>query len=378
MIYFDNSATTFPKPEIVYRTMDRVFREYGVNAGRGGYRSARKASEIIAETRQLLANMVNISDVNNIIFTPSATIALNTVIFGLDLKENSNVYFTPFEHNSVLRPLEILKKKKGINLIQIPINKNNLKYDFSKLEEMFKQYKPDLLIVNHVSNVCGLVSPIKQLTNLTHKFSGLVLVDGSQALGLIPVDLKDIKCDFYVFAGHKNLYGPFGVGGIIINNDIFLEPIILGGTGSNSQELVMPSEYPKRIEAGSPNILSIAGLNAGLKWLKKQVNIIRKEKALLNEFLNILKNFPEIKVIGKSENMMPIISCVFEGFKPQEMAMVLDQNFDIAVRAGLHCAPLAHKFLGTFPLGTVRFSFGLFNSKEEILQLYDIFKEIFY
>lgn len=379
MIYFDNSATTFPKPLFVYEKMDEAARTIGVNAGRGGYSLANQAAELVDETRQLLADLVNISDYRKVVINPSATIALNSVLFGINFTQGDNVYYSPFEHNSVLRPLEILKKRHNLNLIQLPVNPFSLEYELDKTQKMFKTSPPRLVVVNHASNICGIIAPIKELTSLAHNSGAIVLVDGAQALGALLVNLQDVKCDFYVFAGHKNLYGPFGVGGVFINNDNLLEPYIYGGTGSNSEELYMPEEYPGILEAGSPNIIAIAGLNAGVKWLKHRRDLLEKENELFVEMAKVLSRHSEIQIVGgnSTENRLPIISCKFDGYTPQEIEMILDQKFNIAVRAGLHCAPLAHKFLGTFLNGTVRFSLGYFNSKHEIALLNEIFFEIF-
>jgi cysteine desulfurase family protein len=380
IIYFDNAATTFPKPEVVYDTLDRVTRTLSVNSGRGGYRLASQAGMIIDETRRFLAELVNISDDRKVIFMPSATIALNTVLNGINWLAGDNVYFSPFEHNSTLRPLEVLKNKFHLNLIEMPFNKINCEAELNKLEQMLKRFRPKLAILSHASNVCGIITPVAEVTQLVHKYGGQILVDGAQTLGLVPIDLTKTKCDYYVFAGHKNLYGVFGVGGIIVNNDYLLEPSIVGGTGTNSEELVMPYDYPGRLEAGSPNINAIAGLNAGIKWLKEQQGLLDKERRLLGEFFSLVSDYPEIKVVGIEavDKMVPVVSCVFEGYTPQEIALTLDQNFNIAVRAGLQCAPLAHRFLGTMPLGTVRFSFGIHNNKRDLELLDEALKEIYY
>ncbi len=380
IIYFDNSATSFPKPESVYEEMDFVSRNYGVNAGRGSYRLAHKAGELIEETRELIAKLVNLSDTKNVIITPSATIALNIVLRSISWEAGDNVFYSPFEHNSVSRPLHSLKESHLINLIEIPVCKKGQTYDLIKLEEKFQQVNPKLLVVNHGSNVCGVIAPVEKLAALTHRYGGQVLVDGSQTLGLIPVDLLNSKIDYFAFAGHKNLYGPIGVGGLLINTDIIIKPLIFGGTGSHSEDLKMPLEYPDRLEAGSPTIIAIAGLRAGIKWVEKNKEAIwNKKKLIFNAFLDVLKLFPQITLWGNNNisEYLPVASCSFEGFTPQEMAMVLDQNYDIAVRPGLHCAPLAHKHLGSFPDGTVRFSFGYFNSIDEIKYLQNVLMDMY-
>lgn len=363
-IYFDNSATTFPKPEEVYIAMDQAARTFGVNAGRGNYRLASKAEDIIQETRISLAKLTNFQDPNKVILLPSATIALNTIINGLDWEPGDNVYYSPFEHNSVLRPLNTIKNKYHIKLHEIPVNPETQVYELEKLKEMYEKMSPKTTFISHASNVIGLIAPIKDLTSLTHEFGGVSIIDGAQALGAVPVDLADIKCDYYVFAGHKNLFGPIGVGGIFINTDELLEPFIIGGTGSQSEQLVMPDEYPKRLEAGSPNVIALAGLNAGLKWLNKQENIYSKKRKLFYKAFELISQFDSIKIHNKpndNNEQLPIISCAIQGYTPNEISTILDQNYDIAVRPGLHCAPYAHKFLGTFPLGSLRISLNTMN-----------------
>ncbi len=367
-LYFDNSATTFPKPEEVYIAMDQAARTFGVNAGRGNYRLASKADDIIQETRVSLAKLTNFQDPNKVILLPSATIALNTIINGLNWEPGDNVFYSPFEHNSVLRPLNAIKNKYHIKLHEIPVDPETQIYELEKLKEMYEIIVPKAAFISHASNVIGLIAPIKELTSLTHKYGGITIIDGAQALGAVPVDLSDIECDYYIFAGHKNLFGPIGIGGIYINTDELLKPFVIGGTGSQSEQLTMPNEYPKRLEAGSPNIIAITGLSAGLKWLNKQNNIYEKKRLLFEELIKTL-SCSMMKINNKpnkNNSFLPIVSCSFNGYNPQELAIILDQNFNIAVRAGLHCAPLAHDFIKTSPLGSVRFSLSILNTKEEL------------
>lgn len=379
-IYFDNAATSFPKPEQVYKSMDEAARNYGVNAGRGGYSLANKASLLIDETRNLFSKIIDFDKPDRIVFNPSATIALNSVLFGLDWQEGENVFYSPFEHNSVLRPLEALKNKLHLNLYEIPFNKEAFIYDINKLEELYGKFKPRLTVVSHASNVCGLIAPVKEISKLSHKYGGQVLIDGAQTIGLVPFDIREVNCDYLVFAGHKNLFGPIGIGGVVINNTDTLEPYIIGGTGSNSEEVVMPSDYPARLEAGSPNIVAIAGLNAGIKWLNSQDDFLEKDKMLLRRLLEVIDQFSEVSVVGtmKIDNMVPVISLTFQGYTPQETASILDQKFNIAVRAGLHCSPAAHKTLDTLPYGTVRISINNFNREEDFGKLYHAFEQMYY
>jgi len=377
-IYLDNSATTFPKPDEVYEKMDYVARNYGVNAGRSSYRLAQKAEDLIEETRVLLSNLTNFKDHNRVILLPSATIAINVILNGQNWEPGDNVFYTPFEHNSVLRTLKAIEDKYHINLHEIPVSEDQC-YNLEELEEKFIITKPKFVTVNHVSNVIGLVAPIKEITNLSHKYGAKILIDGAQALGAVPVDLSDINCDYYVFAGHKNLYGPFGVGGVFITSNELFPTLITGGTGSHSELLEMPEDYPTRLEAGSPNIIALAGLNAGLKWLNKQEGIFIKKQELFSKAHALLSQFDSVITHNKpkKENtFLPIISCSVKGYSPEEFAMVLDQNYDISVRAGLHCAPLAHKFLGTGSFGTIRFSFSFLNSSRDIDICYEILSSI--
>lgn len=377
MIYFDNSATSFPKPEEVYRKMDEVNRNLAVNAGRGGYRLAIEVADIIDDTRKKLADLVSLKDSSKVILLSSATCALNTIINSIEWSHMDNVYISPFEHNSVLRPLEALKRMHGFSIIQIPFDPENQTVDFEKMNELFREYRPKLVVLTHASNVTGQILPVKEVNCLAKEYGSITIVDGAQALGYIDVDLDDLHCDYYVFAGHKGLYGPFGTGGLFINTDEKIDPLIYGGTGNNSEELSMPEEYPGRLEAGSPNIVAIAGLNEGLKWLSIN-NAKKNTKELYLKLINILENHPEITIIGKGKPMdkLPVVSCVIEGFTPQEVSMILDQENSIATRAGLHCAPLAHKFLGTFPLGAVRFSLGYFSDIQHLEKLDDAIQEL--
>lgn len=378
--YFDNSATSFPKPQEVYDAMDNVIREYGVNADRGGYSLARKTGTLIQNARTSMTELVGIHDSQNVIFTPSATIALNTVLLGLDWENGDTVFITPFEHNGVLRPLYHLRESFGIRIKEIPVERNNLEFDLDALEEAFIKHNPKLVVVNHGSNVCGVVAPLTHIAEMAKRYGALVLVDTAQTIGCIDIDMVEQQLDFLVFAGHKNLYGPIGIGGVVINSNIRLRPLFYGGTGNDSESEYMPLEYPSRLEAGSPNIGAIAGLAAGLEFVKDNAQIREHEQALFNLLLDELDNYPEITVFASrnSESRLPVVSCTVAGYTPQEFATVLDRHFGIAVRAGLHCAPVAHKFLGTAPLGTVRFSIGAFNTLKDIEAVVQALDQLFY
>lgn len=373
MIYFDNAATTYPKPEVVYKKMDNFYREYGVNAGRGSYNTANNAANMIENTRKKVVSLLNINSNKDVIFTPSATVAINLILRGIKLKQGDVVYYSPFEHNAVLRTLYKLKEELNIHLRKIPVDENNLEFDLSQLEVIFKKDDiPALVVVSHVSNVCGVIAPVEQIANLTHKYNGLILVDGAQAAGLVKLDLD--KIDYYVWSGHKSLYGPFGIAGIVMDKNVFPpSPLIYGGTGKASEMREMPDEIPLKYEAGSNNIQALAGLNAAIEWIEEEGknNIFEHDKKLTLKMIEILKEFIDINLFlpKNLKKHFNVIGASFSGYTPHEIGKILNEKFDIAVRTGLHCSPEAHQFFGTMPLGLVRFSLGYFNDEKELEML---------
>ncbi|MGI6640459.1 MAG: aminotransferase class V-fold PLP-dependent enzyme [Limnochordia bacterium] len=377
-IYLDNSATSFPKPPEVYEAIAYATK-YGVNADRGGYSLARQTGEMIQRTRDSIAELAGIADPCNVVLTPSATIALNIVLFGLQWSYGDNVYVSPFEHNSVLRPLYRLRDVCKVSLRTMPVERGNLSYDVDELEKQFKRVRPKLVVVNHGSNVCGVVAPLREIARLAKEYGALMLVDAAQTLGTIPVNMFEQDIDYLVFAGHKELYGPIGVGGLVVNTSIKLEPLIFGGTGVMSELEGMPDEYPFRLEAGSQNAAAIAGLAAGIRFVKGNPDIKGEKLRLFDLLLDQFRRYPEVKVFASpdKDNRLPIVSCTVSGYTPQEFAMVLDRHFGIAVRAGLHCSPKAHEFLGTAPLGAVRFSIGALNTEQDILRVGEALDALF-
>jgi len=370
LVYLDNSATSHPKPPKVYVAIDAMTR-CGVNADRGGYGLARQTGQVIQKARESLARLVGVQRSSNVIFAPSATIALNMVLFGLRWSYGDNVYLSPFEHNSVLRPLYRLRDQWDVNLRMILVERKSLDYDLDELRKQFRRYRPKLVVTNHGSNVCGVVAPLREIALLAKEYGALVLVDAAQTLGTIPVSMVEPPIDYLVFSGHKDLCGPIGVGGLIINSPVRLEPVIFGGTGVHSELEGMPTEYPHRLEVGSPNAAAIAGLSAGLDFVNNNQHIRSHKERLFQLLLDELEKYPEIKVYASRDesNRLPVVSCTVSGYTPQEFAMVLDRHFNIAVRAGVHCAPKAHEFLGTAPLGAVRFSLGAFNTEQDIVRV---------
>lgn len=369
MIYFDNAATTFPKPDEVYDFMDKFNRNSAFNINRGNYDDFSGMQNIVSQTRQMLLNLFNCNLNYQTVFTPSATISINTVLQGLSYKNIKNVYITPFEHNAVLRPLYYLQKKYNFDIITLKMSHTGFVYDIESIQTQFDTKKPDLLVMSHASNAFGIICPIEKIISLAKKFRCTTIFDCAQTAGLLDIDMYNSSIDYLIFAGHKTLYAPFGVSGIVMKDNSALSPLYYGGTGILSQEKDMPNFLPERLEAGSLNTLSIAGLYASLKWIKKITTkkIRDTESKLKSELMDCLNQFSNIRLIGDN-NAVGIISCTFENYSPDEIGKILKEK-QIAVRTGLHCSPLAHQVMGTFPLGTVRFSLSYFSTIEEIKEL---------
>lgn len=379
MVYFDNAATTFPKPEQVYIFTDKFYREYGVNVGRGQHKLAFVASKLVSETRELLLELFN-CPTKKVVFTPSATVAMNIVLQGLDIRDNYNIYLSPFEHNAVTRIIHALQDIYKLNIFELAVEKRTLQYNAEKIKYQFAGNKPNLVIASHASNVCGVVAPIKEICEMSKVYSATNVIDMAQTAGLIETDLISDIYDYAVFAGHKTLYSELGVAGFICKADSTLKPILFGGTGVDSANQVLPITIPERFEIASPNIRAIASLNASLKWLKEIGihNISEKERKNYAKLHNILSEFDNISVITPmdSNRNIGVISVVFDGYSSDSIGMVLSDK-EIAVRTGLHCAPSAHKFLGTFPEGTVRFSVSYFNTDEDFKKLKEALEYIY-
>lgn len=366
--YFDNAATTFPKPEEVYTFMNKFYRECGVNVGRGQHKLSARANALMEETRELLKKLFNCQN-KSVVFSSTATEALNIILRGIEIPNGANVYISPFEHNAVMRTLNFLQKSCKFEIIQLAVDRASLEYDIPKIEKTFSDKPPFYVIISHASNVCGAVAPLEKIFAAAKKYNAITIADMCQSAGLVDVDLSSDVFDYAVFEGHKTLYGPMGVGGFVTKNNVNLSPLIFGGTGIESANQEMPSEIPTRFEAGSHNICAIAGLNAALKWLHSigLKAVYEKEQQNKNRLLELLKAHENIMVI-EPENAVGVVSCVFESYNPDNIGQVLSDR-DIAVRTGLHCAPYAHKFLGTFPAETVRFSVSYFNNDEDFQML---------
>ena len=372
--YFDNAATTFPKPECVYSSMDSFYRKHGGNAGRGQYKLAAESSKIIFETRGFIQKIL-CSPNKDVIFAPSATVALNMVIQGLLADEKKKtVYISPFEHNSVTRVLHHFEKVGKICVRQLFVSPD-FEYDIEKINAQFAEIPPDIVIVSHASNVIGLVAPVLEIFAVAKKYGALTVTDIAQTAGLVPLDVANDLVDFAVFAGHKTLYGPFGIGGFAKNRNVALEPVLFGGTGVDSANQEMPENIPGRYEMGSQNICAVAGLHAAAQWfLQNQDEIRAAEEKNHRRLLEILRQYDFVKIAGPADRFsektkcIGVVSTVFDGYAAEDIGNVFDE-MEIAVRTGLQCSPLAHKFLGTFPAGTVRFSVGYFTGEADFRAL---------
>ena len=366
MIYLDNAATTYPKPEQVYTAMDKANRGLAFNAGRGAYKKAIETADLIDETKRLIKGLFHADDRATVAFTPSVTHALNQVIGGLPLNDGDTVYITPYEHNAVARTLHHYQKIRGFSIELLPL-KEDLRIDIDKVAFLFKQNAPSAVIMNAVSNVTGYMLPVKEICALGKECGAVTAVDAAQAAGLIDIDMRSISADIICFAGHKTLQGPFGIGGFVIRHGIDLIPVFTGGTGSDSLSLEMPGTSPGRYEASSQNIVAVAGLNAALKTTD-QKDHFSKIRKLTEYLIKELEEIDKVEIMGAyDEDTIGIVSFVVDGYMSDEVGMILDNEYDIAVRTGFHCAPYIHDYLGDKPWrGTVRAGIGQFNTKEDI------------
>lgn len=365
--YFDNAATTFPKPEEVYSFMDKFYREYGVNVGRGQHKLATKASSLVGDTRDLLLDLFHAPN-KKIVFTHTATEALNTILRGLPITDNYTIYLSPFEHNAVTRLVSYLATLYKLNIHILSFDKDKCTYDLDKIKLQFLDKKPNIVVISHASNVFGVVAPIERICAISKSFGAINIIDMCQTAGLIDTDLSNEDIDYAVFAGHKMLYGPLGVAGFVCSGQTQLTPLIFGGTGVDSQNQAMPDAVPERYEAASPNIQAISGLYAALKWIKKTgiANIHNAEKKNHERLIDILAKYDNIRIypLVYSANCIGVVSCVFDGYSSDSIGQILSER-DIAVRSGLHCSPYAHDFFRTAPAGTVRFSVSYFNTEDD-------------
>lgn len=371
--YFDNAATTYPKPDVVYSFMDEFYRRSGANAGRGNYGIAQSAGQMIDETRVLIKEVLR-CPAKQVVFTSTATLALNMIIQGLIKAGAHQIYISPFEHNAVTRVLHFFEKNGTIKVNQLTVSKD-LCYDLQRIKYQFEENKPDMVIVSHASNAFGLIAPVEDIFRCAKTHGAYTVADMSQTAGLVDCNAGSTDFDFAVFAGHKTLYGPTGISGFVMNPEIKLTPIIFGGTGMESANQEMPESLPERLEMGTFNISGIAGLNAALKWLIETGNstVSKRENENRARLIGLLSDYDWLKIVGnKPDNKyVGIVSCLIEGISSDSVGNIFSEK-GVAVRTGLHCAPLAHKFMKTFPAGTIRFSVSYFTAEKDFEELKEV------
>lgn len=375
MIYFDHSATSYPKPECVKRAVYESFDTYG-NAGRGTYALSLQASRLIYKTREYCKTFFDAPQHAPVVFTSGATESLNIIIKGM-LQSSDHVITTTLEHNSVLRPLYDMQKH-GVELSFLSCDDEGV-LNIEQIEEQI-QNNTKMLICTHASNITGNVNDVKAIGEICHKHDIIFVVDAAQSAGHYPFSMIEDGIDILCFSGHKGLLSPTGIGGIIMKQEYIIQPFISGGTGFDSFSKQQPSTLPERLEAGTMPIHAIAGLYAGLKYIHAigVEHIHKKEIELATLFYERLIQFPDVRVIGdfKSSQRCAIVSFIIDGYTSDEIVDILSNEYDIAVRGGAHCAPLIHEHFHTTKTGLIRFSFGYENTEKEVNTALDALRQI--
>jgi cysteine desulfurase/selenocysteine lyase len=369
MIYLDNAATSWPKPPEVLKAMVDVLERAGGNPGRSGHQLSIEAARVMYDAREDIARFFNSGDPTRIIFTSNATHAINIVLKGL-LKPGEHVVTSSMEHNAVMRPLRRLEEW-GLILDVVPCASDG-SLDVKDIATAV-DLNTRLVVINHASNVAGTILPIAEVASIAHRAGALLLVDAAQTAGVLPIDVKAFGIDFLAFTGHKGLQGPPGIGGLVIGDHVDtsqIEPLMQGGTGSQSELEEQPEHLPDKFESGTPNIVGIAGLHAGINWvMDRGIEAIRaQEKELTGALIAGLSGIAGVKVYGTHdpEKSVAIVSFTAMGRRVSEIGLRLDEDYCILARVGLHCAPAAHKTIGTFPEGTVRLAPGAFTRVDDI------------
>jgi len=367
LIFLDNGATSFPKPEEVYTYMDYFYRNFGVNPGRSGYDLCIEVGEVVEDTRKMLAKFFNGTDPNHLCFSYNSTDALNLIIFGM-LRPGDHAVTTTIEHNSVLRPLYHLSRE-GVDVDYVPFDGAGF-VDPGEIRNRFRS-NTRLVIVNHASNVVGSVQPIREIGRHCREAGIPFAIDVSQSAGKIPIDMEDQFLDIVAFTGHKSLLGPTGIGGLYVREGVEIRHTRAGGTGVRSALRTHLDEYPYRLEYGTPNLVGIAGLHAGLEWLlAKGLDVIHEHEMKLTRMLRDgLRAIPGVTLYCQEDlaNHIGVLAFNVDGMDAADVGTMLDVDYDIACRTGLHCAPLVHEQLGTAKIrGAVRFGIGPFNTEEHI------------
>jgi len=368
LIYLDNSATSFPKPEEVYQFMDTFYRKHGVNPGRSGFDAAIETEELVFNTRKLLTSLFNGDDPNRLTFSYNASDSLNMIIQGLTAK-GDHIITTKLEHNSVLRPLHHLSLIGVIEVDHLTFNNQGF-IDPDDIKKAIKN-TTKLVVINHCSNVIGTIQPIAEIGKICREAGVIMVVDASQSAGAIPINLKEMNIDVLAFTGHKCLMGPTGIGGSYVMEHVPVKSTRFGGTGVRSAQKTHLEEFPYRLECGTLNLLGVAGLHAGVIWIKEQgiENLHAKEMQLWNKLRTGIQNIGNVITYCAegTENHNPVLSFNIKGFDSGDVGMMLDVDYNIACRTGLHCAPLVHEVLGTDKIhGSVRLSLGAFTTEKDV------------
>ncbi len=365
VIYLDNAATSWPKPPEVAEAMHEYLEQVGGSPGRSGHRMAIAAAHLLAEARESLAELLGADDPARIVFTKNATEALNLAL--LSLAPGDHVVTTSVEHNSVLRPLRALESR-GVSVTLVPCSPDGLP-DLDALESALRR-RTALVVATHASNVLGALVPVERIARLAHEAGAPILVDAAQTAGAVPIDVAALDVDLLAFTGHKSLLGPPGTGGLWVREGIELRPLTRGGTGSASELELQPDFLPDALESGTQNIVGIAGLAAAVRFLSEiGVDAVqRHEQALAARFLAGAACIRGVTVYGPraAERRIGLASFNLAGASPSDLGLILDRRFAIMARIGLHCAPRAHRTIGTYPDGAVRFAWSYFTTAEEI------------
>ena len=360
--YFDNAATSFPKPPQVAEAISRYLNEEGGTYGRAAYERVRNATMQVEDCRDALANLLGVNEAENIAFTANATAGLNAILLGLALKSGARVWVSPLEHNAVMRPLRHLQETIDIEIKTLPAGNDGC-IDITALENL-PANDCDLLVINHLSNINGVIQSIDEIARIAHAKGWLIVLDASQSLGEIPVNAGEWDIDFVAFTGHKGLLGPTGTGGFYAKNPSLLRPTVFGGTGSLSESYDMPDELPDRFQPGTPNVAGIIGLLAALE--NRQTP--QHSRNDFFECLNAIEKLPGIRLYKANNPAQQgeLFSLTHERLSTGDFAQLIYDRHGIETRSGLHCAPLAHRSLGTFPSGTVRFSLSPYHTPDDL------------